>query len=938
MNQHTAFSGAGSLPAPETPGPLHTKFFMPPPRPRRVARPRLLAVLRADPPPPVTLVAAPAGYGKTTLVVDWIATDARQAAWVSLDAGDNDPGTFWQALATALHTVHPSASARALAVLRQPHPPAPAALLRVLLNDLAAHPAPDPAGRPLLLVLDDYHVITQPAIHDSVIHLIAQLPDYLQLVITSRSDPPLRLSRLRVRAQLLEIRAADLAFDAGETATFLRETMGLAVPEAAAVLAARTEGWAAALQLAALALPRQADPRAFLKGFGGTHQHLLSYLAEEVFSQQPPARQAFLLATCVLDRLCAPLCAAVLADPAAPPPDLPPGPTQAVLDALAADQLFLLALDSTGQWYRYHTLFADALRHQLRRTAPAQERIYRQRASAWLAQAGYGAEAIGQALAAQDWERAADQIEQFADGAWERGELRTLAGWLAALPDALRRRPRLGVLQALSAMMANQYGSAAAQLVAVRQELAAAAARGEADGDVAERDRLLGRAAVLEAQVSRASPAAVAYSETLARQALELLPAADRAWRTMAQSSLGTSRYLASDLAAAVAHYLQAGDLATHAGFHLLALLQRSRAAAALHDQGHLREALALCTATRPLPAADEWPGLSQVAWAEALVRYEQGDLAAADALLDQAIPGAAADRQPEVQGFAEITRSRIALARGDRAGAAQALAAAQVLLDPPGAGNQHFAQILAAWREVAWLVHPGAVEIPPAAGPEAAEAAQVALAHWIWRPHHLLPAWRHLRAGAPAAAHRYLEDLATRAAAVDARTLLIAVLALDSLALDAVGRPAAAQAALLRAVTLSAPDGHVRAILDSGPAVLPLLAALAQHLAQTPREAPELLAYVAHVQGAAGARATALPPAPPVPRPSPGVSRDSLTERELAVLRLVAAGYSNQEIADQLIIGVSTVKWYLRIIYEKLDSANRTQAVARARAQGLIR
>src|SRR5579859_2511405 len=456
---------------------LHTKFFIPPPRAQRVARARLLDRLRATPAPPVTLVAAPAGYGKTTLVADWITGDRRVAAWLTLDSAENDPGPFWAAVATALGTVQPAASARALDLLRQPQPPL-AAILTILLNDLATHLTPDAAGRPVLLVLDDYHLIAVRAIHEMVTTLIEHLPPALRLVLASRADPPLRLGRLRVRAQLLEIRTVDLAFDETETRAFLTETMGLALPtQAASTLTARTEGWAAALQLAALALRHQPDPQAFLVTFSGSHQHLFGYLVEEIFSQQPPAVQAFLLATCVLDRMCAGLCLAVLDPP--PPESAAPagggedgGRVQTLLEELDAANLFVVALDTIGEWYRYHPLFAETLRHQLRQGDPAAEQRYRRRASAWLAQADYGPEAIGQALAGQDWAAAAGLIEHFADGVWHRSELGLLGGWLGALPPSLlHERPRLSLLQALLLMLGNHYAAAEAWLGDVERGL-----------------------------------------------------------------------------------------------------------------------------------------------------------------------------------------------------------------------------------------------------------------------------------------------------------------------------------------------------------------------------------------------------------------------------------------------------------------------------------
>jgi LuxR family maltose regulon positive regulatory protein len=925
---------------------LHTKFFIPPPRAQRVLRARLLTPLRTPTLPPVTLVTAPAGYGKTTLVADWITRDARRAAWVTLDAADDDPGAFWTSVATALSTVQPAAGAHALDLLRQPQPLPLPTILTILINDLTAHLAPDAAGRPVLLVLDDYHVITHRAIHELVMTLIEHLPPHLRLVLTSRGDPPLRLGRLRVRERLLEIRASDLAFEEPETAAFLTETMGLAlVPAAATTLTTRTEGWVAALQLAALSLRHQTDPAAFLAGFGGGHRYLLGYLVEEVFSQQPPAVQTFLLATSVLERMCADLCAAVLAPASPDPAAAGAGSPQTLLEELDAANLFVVALDAGGQWYRYHPLFAEMLRHQLRHVAPAEERIYRQRACAWLTHAGYEREAVGQALAGQDWAAAAGLIEQCAEGAWQRGELGLLAGWLDALPPVLRHeRPRLSLLQALLLMMDNQYAPAEAWLAEVAQGLAREEAAGEPAAPARDRAALRGRAAVIQAQVVRILHNDLVQSGSAARQALDALPPNDLAWRAMALANLGSVAYAGSDLESVVAHYGAAGTLAVQAGFHLLTWLAPSRVSAALYDLGRLAAARACCSEARQRARATDnpdLPGLCHIDWADALVCYEVGDLAEADRLLVRASALAAQERQAEAQGFAEITRSWVLLAQGDSAGALQALATATAILAPPGGGARVLEMMLAAWRATVLLVGPpvpgpaATADIAGALQPDgSAPAPALPLAHWSCRAWHLLPARVDLQQGDPAAAHAYLESLCARVEAVGARGLWITALALDALALDALGRPAAARAALGRAVTLGSSEGHIRAILDAGPAIGALLDALAQEVTRTADSYPERLAYINRLR-AAGGRAA---PSPPRPSSPPGPLAEPLTSRELAILRLLAAGCSNQEIADQLIIGVSTVKWYLRTIYGKLDSASRTQADARARTRGLIR
>ena len=473
---------ASLAPAAPLPALPRTKFVMPPPRPQRVQRRRLLARLSVAPLPCVTLVAAPAGCGKTTLVADWITLDGRVAAWLTLDAGDNDPVAFWTAVATGLDIAQPGVVSRVVALLQSGQQPALASMVAGLINDLTAQLRPDADGRPVLLVLDDYHAITERVIHETMLALIERLPTHLRLVVISRIDPPLRLARLRVRADLLEIRAAHLLFTEEEVAAFLTETMSLSLPAgAASILTARTEGWVAALQLAALSLRHQADPAAFLATFGGSHRHLLSYLVDEVLSQQSPELQAFLLATSVLDRLCAELCAAVIGElPEAPDASPLAGPpeavrrAQALLEELNIANLFLIPLDTVSQWYRYHALFGEALRHRLHQHDPAGERVYRQRASIWYAQAGYGAEAIQHALAAQDWDLAARWIEQFVDGVRRRGDWRTLDGWLAAVPPAwLRAHPELEFWQAARLTAKGQFVASAAVLTAVEQDLAA---------------------------------------------------------------------------------------------------------------------------------------------------------------------------------------------------------------------------------------------------------------------------------------------------------------------------------------------------------------------------------------------------------------------------------------------------------------------------------
>ncbi|HUS14430.1 MAG TPA: LuxR C-terminal-related transcriptional regulator, partial [Chloroflexia bacterium] len=893
----------------------------------------------------------PAGYGKTTLVADWIATDRRRAAWITLDATDNDPGAFGQALACALATLTPAAGARTLALLRQPQPPTLPAIVIVLINDLATHLRPDADGRPLLLVLDDYQAITDRTIHEMVTTLIERLPPQLRLVLTSRADPPLRLGRLRVRAALLEIRAADLAFSAAEVDTFLTETMDVALPAAVAgTLLARTEGWAAALQLAALSLRRQPDPAAFLTEFNGSHRHLLTYLVEEVFSQQPAPVQAFLLATCVLDRMCAPLCTALLTPDSSPIEPNGSGATagaaQVLLEELEAANLFVVALDTNGEWYRYHALFGEMLRHRLRQQDPSVEQILRRRASRWYEQAGDGPEAIRHALAAQDWDTAARLIEQCAEKVRRRGEFGLLDRWLGALPATVRvASPGLSFWQALRLTLAGQLVAAATLLTDVEQELTRRlAASGEPP---AQARALRGNTLALRVLLTRYQYGDPAQVTALARVALDQLPPDDQEWRALVLDNLAAAAYLSDNLDAARGHYEASIALSEQAQYYLLTFISRGRFGGLLSDRGELRAAHAYYAETERQAAA--WgvldlPVAGHIAWFAARLHYEADDLGEAAHLVRRAITLASQGHLIELLGHAQLTQCQICLAQGDAAGARAALSAAEAWLTPPvPAGtpqNTMLRSALAAWRATIALADPEAVAgNSPAAEDSPPTGDSGPIAHWIWRAAQLLPARRRLQAGDAAAAHADLTQRAARAEAAGAGGLLIAVLAQDAVALEMLGRPAAARAALRQAVLLGAAEGYVRSILNAGPAVGPLLQALGQELARSPESSPGLLVYVARLAtlpaADAGSHTAAI--ADRTNRPA-GPFREPLTARELAILRLLAAGGSNQEIASQLILGVSTVKWYLRAIYDKLGVTSRTQAVARGRAIGLIR
>ena len=419
---------------------LQTKLYVPWSRPGLVSRPRLSKRLDlGGAASKLVLLSAPAGFGKTTLLAEWLgagsaAADGRSVAWLSLDQGDNDPELFWTYLVAALETVAPGVGAGTLSLLQEPQPPPIETVLTTLLNDLGT------IASDLVLVLDDYHVIDAPEVQDGMAFLLDHLPAQLHLVIAGRADPALPLARLRGRGELVEIRAADLRFTPDEAAAYLNGVKGLRLTaHDVAALEGRTEGWIAALQLAALSMSGRDDVAGFIAGFAGDDRYIVDYLAEEVLQRQPEHVQDFLLQTSILDRLSGPLCDAVTGR----------GGGKAMLEALERGNLFLVALDDRRRWYRYHHLFADVLQARLLDDQHHHVPDLHRRASAWYEQNGEQSVAIRHALAAQELERAADLVE-LAIPALRRGRQEaTLRGWVEVLPDELIRvRPALSVTYA----------------------------------------------------------------------------------------------------------------------------------------------------------------------------------------------------------------------------------------------------------------------------------------------------------------------------------------------------------------------------------------------------------------------------------------------------------------------------------------------------------
>jgi LuxR family maltose regulon positive regulatory protein len=850
-----------------------------------VSRPRLVQTLDAVPHHAVTLVAAPAGFGKTTTLATWAsqAGERLTVAWLSLGVGDNDAVRFWRGVLAALQALRPELGASAVARLQAGAPIA--LVVDDLLGDLSG------LAEPVVLVLDDYHVIDTPEIHASLATIVRERLHTFHLVISTRADPPLPLARLRSVGQLLELRAAQLSFAPDEAAGLLDAAVGVELSrEQVAVLEARTEGWAAGLHLAALSLRARADLPAALAAFAGSDRGIVDYFAEEIIDNLPEQARQFLERTSILERMTPSLCDAVVGQPG----------SAAVLAVLERSNVFITPVDQGHQWFRYHQLFADALRHRLQRDEPTLLPALHERASTWLSANGLPEPALEHALAAEHWDRAAKLLQPLFRPLMAQGEEMTLRRWLQSVPELVcQQHPILGPLYSLALIMSGDTERLAAFLAAAEPTLAGA---GEHEA--------LGAVLSIHAQFA-VNVDDVDVALECAGRCLEVLPAQPGWARAQAFGVIAQCHLLRGDPGAAAPLLAQMDAALTRETLivswtYLFLSADRSRQLGDLpRAAASYQKALDEIGERTVFARHQAWLGSSAIA-------LQWNHLAEAADCLDrsrdaQRLSGRA---YRSIQATGLLQRARVLRARGH-------LAAANDVLDQAeeAARQQGIPRLERVARaERAWIALLDGRAVEAERWADALDPT--ALDTYAREPEVLVLARIRRAQGAAAELAPLLENLLAAAKEVGRCDSVIAILLQLGLGREQAGDEQGALDALARAVSLAEPAGYLRVFLDEGEPMLTLLRRLLRRGGAAAYTARLLQAFAVGRE-----RAASMP--------------DLLTPRERDVLRLLAQGLPNRAIAERLVTSEATIKSHVHHLIDKLGAASRTEVLVRARQLG---
>jgi len=893
---------------------LKTKLFISPVQSEIVPRPRLKQRLNATILRAFTLISAPAGFGKTTLLREWISDRSMDIAWFSIDRGDNDPIRFWTYVIAAMQTIEPELGKTIFSALQTPQPPSIESLLAELINEISAelnHDTRLHSDNRVILVLDDYHLITESRVHDSLFFFLKNLPTKLHLILSSRADPPWPLARLRARRKLAELRADDLRFTSQEVATFLNQVMRLDIaPEDVAALEKRTEGWIVGLQMAALSMQNRNNISTFIQAFTGTNRFILDYLLEEVLEQQSGDNQDFLLKTSLLDQVTAPLCDYVLGR----------SDSQKILAQLEKANLFLVPLDDHRQWYRYHHLFSELLLNQLTLTYPEDIPNLHQKASQWFEDQGYIDETVAHAFAAHDDDRVARLCEKYALGMLQQSKHSILSTWIEALPTGLvYKHPWLCVYQSWTRHWAGMREQGEACLENAERMLESASSL-----DEVERKKLAGSIATVRAHyalVNEQLPQAIDQ----AMKALRLLPENDFYTPGTAGVALGGAYWGQGKISEAEDAFLDCASTALKGGFVYRASSALCYAGMQQVKQAKLRTAektfqQALAFAEGPGGYQSPIAGYPLAKLGELALEWNQLDQARK--LAEESVKLCAQLGHVDLIAEANIALARVQLAKKDFTGGRTTLhqveqLSLQTKLDP---------WVLGWFAECKVLLWLAVGELDQAR--YWAESSELNIDDefsFHYDLHHIHLA-RVLAAQViqntkdtnPGNCLKLIDRLLTTCDEMGWTHQKIQVLILQGLVLQATHDQASAIKAMERALSLAEPEGYLQTFICEGPNMEKLLEKLSKRGRNRAYANDLLRAFLTEKSSQ-----------------QPGLV-EPLSPRELEVLRLLMTSLSVSDIAGELTISVNTVRSHIKNIYSKLGVNRRLDAIEKAKELNL--
>jgi len=911
---------------------LLTKLFIPENRPELVSRSHLVDQLNNGLHRKLTLISAPAGFGKTTVVTNWLHSQQGDEeppfliGWLSLDEDDKDPVRFLTYLITALNRIpglETEIGFGALQMAQASQPPPPQTILIAVINEIAMI---SNKINKIVLVIDDYHLIDSQPVHDALIFLLENLPPQLHLVITTREDPPLQISRLRTRGQLNEFRAVHLRFSTAEIDEFLNQIMGLGLStQDIATLEKRTEGWVAGLQLAAISMQGRTDISNFIQSFTGNHHFVIDYLVEEVLKHQPEHIREFLLQTSILDRLTGPLCDAITSQENG----------HATLEALERGNLFIIPLDSERQWYRYHHLFADLLRQRLNQTQPEKALSLHSSASKWYEQQGLNGEAIEHALQSENYEQATQMINEHIEEMWRQGKLGMLLRWFEKLPEEyINNSPNLCIYFAWNLFTKGDQEKAEHILQFIEKKL-------DVHSDFPPEKPLEKRktSAQLFEKIVRGRVAAIravmatyrsdaSESMRFARLAQELLPADDLNWRSPVAMALADAYVFMGDYDRAHQARFESIKLCEIAGNTYIYLIDRTKFILVLKARGELMQAKAHCQELIEYAIDNGFTAPGTIGWIQAIL----GDILAETNNLDGAFEivrkGAnltKLGKDVTLLSWSNMCLTRILLSIGDFNGAENIIKKTEVMSQkatiPPLINYQ-----MMNYRVRVWLSQGRLDEAIKWMRDQMADFESKST--YVGKMKNIPLARIRIAQQLPEKTNELLLPLLNAAEAGGHVSRTIELLILQALSLQAGDEIVKALVPLDKALSLAQPRGFFRIFVDEGPPMASLLyEALKREIA--PKYVQRLLAAF------------------PATEPEEGASKKSqvdqssliepLSEREIEVLQLIADGISRPEIATRLVLSLNTVKTHARNIYSKLGVNNQMQAVGKARGLGLL-